>query len=56
MTIIECRKCGFKNVREFQRGDYIFKQMGTCEKCNEPLLVTGIYREIKEPKKKKEKF
>ncbi|RLG93281.1 hypothetical protein DRO34_00605 [Candidatus Bathyarchaeota archaeon] len=56
MTIIECRKCGFKNVREFQRGDYIFKQMGTCKKCNEPLLVTGIYREIKEPKKKKEKF
>jgi cytochrome c oxidase subunit IV len=56
MTIIECQKCGFKNVREFKRGDYVFKQMGACEKCNEPVMITGIYREIKEQKKKEEKF
>jgi hypothetical protein len=26
-TIIECKKCGFKSVREIQTGDYILKEM-----------------------------
>lgn len=53
-TTIECRKCGFKSVREFQRGDYIFKEVEPCQKCNEKMLITAIYREVKE--KEKERF
>jgi hypothetical protein len=49
-TIIECKKCGFKSVREFQRGDYIFKEMEPCQKCNEKMIITAIYREIREKK------
>jgi len=51
-TTIECRKCGFKSVREFQRGDFIFKELDPCQKCNEKMLITAIYREVKE----KERF
>jgi len=47
-TSIECRKCGFKSLREFQRGDYIFKEVEPCQKCNEKMLITAIYREVKE--------
>ncbi|MEM3459384.1 MAG: hypothetical protein QXN36_07615 [Candidatus Bathyarchaeia archaeon] len=47
-TTIECRKCGFKSVREFQRGDYIFKEVEPCQKCNDKMLITAIYREVKE--------
>lgn len=47
-TTIECRKCGFKSAREFQRGDYIFKDVEPCQKCNENMLITAIYREVKE--------
>ncbi len=47
-TTIECRKCGFKSVREFQRGDYIFKEVEPCQKCNEKMLITAIYREVHE--------
>jgi hypothetical protein len=47
-TTIECRKCGFKSIREFQRGDYIFKEVDPCQKCNEKMLITAIYREVKE--------
>jgi len=47
-TTIECRKCGFKSVREFQRGDYIFKEVDPCQKCNDKMLITAIYREVKE--------
>ena len=54
MTTIECRKCGVKNVREFQRGDYIFKETEPCQKCSDKMLITAIYREVKE--KQKERF
>ncbi len=47
-TTIECRKCGFKSVREFKRGDYIFEEVEPCQKCNEKMLITAIYREVKE--------
>jgi len=50
-TTIECRKCGFKTVREFQRGDYIFKEVDVCQKCNEKMLITAIYREVREKPK-----
>lgn len=47
-TTIECKKCGFKSVREFQRSDYIFKEVEPCQKCNDKMLITAIYREVKE--------
>jgi RNase P subunit RPR2 len=55
MTTIECKKCGFKTVRAFQRGDYVFKEVDACQKCNDKMLITAIYREIKEKDKEKEK-
>ena len=51
-TTIECRKCGFKTVRGFQRGDYVFKEVDICQKCNEKMLITAIYREVHEKGKK----
>lgn len=51
-TTIECRKCGFKSIRDFQRGDYIFKEVDPCQKCNEDMLITAIYREVEEKKKR----
>ena len=54
-TTIECKKCGFKKVREFQRGDYIFKEAEPCQKCNEKMMITAIYREVQEKEKEKER-
>jgi hypothetical protein len=52
MTTIEC-KCGSKTVREFQRGDYVFKDLDVpCQKCpNTRQMVTAIYKEVKEKEK-----
>ena len=47
-TTIECKKCGFKSVREFQRGDYIFREVEPCQECNDKMLITAISREVKE--------
>jgi cation transport ATPase len=56
VTTIECKKCGFKNVREFQRGDYIFKEGEPCQKCNDKMLITAIYREVKDKEKNRMPF
>ena len=52
MTTIEC-KCGGKTVREFQRGDYVYKDLDVpCPKCpTTKQMITAIYREIKEKEK-----
>jgi cytochrome c oxidase subunit IV len=55
MTTITCLKCNVKNVREFQRGDFVFKEVGQCPQCNEKMIISAIYREIKE-KEKEERF
>lgn len=52
MTTIECKKCGTKTVREFQRGDFIYKELDACQKCPEDKqLITAIYKEVKEKEK-----
>jgi len=50
-TTVECKACGVKKVREFQRGDYIFKEGEPCEKCKAKTLITAIYREVKDKDK-----
>jgi hypothetical protein len=47
ITTLECPKCDFKSVRDFQRDDYIFKETESCQKCNETMKITAIYREAK---------
>jgi len=51
ITTILCQKCGFKNIRDFQRGDFIFKEAESCPKCNEKMMIASIYREVKEKEK-----
>ena len=51
MTTIECRKCDFKSVREFQRGDYVFRELDKCQKCDDKMIITAISKEVKEKEK-----
>jgi len=54
-TTLQCQKCGLKDVREFQRGDFVFKQTDRpCPKDNEKMMISAIYREVKEKEKAKE--
>ncbi len=54
MTTLECQNkgCANKTVREFQRGDYVFKDTDvSCGKCGGRQMVTAIYKEVKEKEK-----
>jgi len=55
-TSLECIKCGNKSLREFQKGDYVYKKTeDQCAKCNEKAMtVNANYREIREKEKAKE--
>jgi hypothetical protein len=51
LTAIECAKCNEKVTREFKRGDYVYKEMEKCPKCESTGMIVAIYREVKEKEK-----
>jgi Na+/melibiose symporter-like transporter len=54
MTTIQCTSkiCDFKTIREFQRGDFVFKELDVpCQKCSGRQMITAIYKEVKEKEK-----
>jgi hypothetical protein len=51
ITTIECAKCNEKVTREFKRGDFVFKEMEKCPKCESMGMIVAIYREVKEKEK-----
>jgi uncharacterized MnhB-related membrane protein len=53
-TTIECtnKECSSKSTREFQRGDYVFKDLDVpCGKCGAKQMITAIYKEVKTKEK-----
>ena len=52
VTILECPSCDLKRVRDFQRGDYVYKSDESCTRCEGTMTITGIHRKA-EPKKKR---
>ena len=54
MTTIQCtnKSCDAKTIREFQRGDFVFKELDApCPKCQGKQMITAIYKEVKEKEK-----
>jgi hypothetical protein len=53
ITTIECKKCGIKTTRDFQRGDFVYKELDKCQKCEDKQVITAIYREVTDKDKPK---
>jgi hypothetical protein len=54
MTLTDCtnKGCTNKASREFQRGDYVYKELDVpCGKCGGKQMITAIYKEVKEKEK-----
>ena len=51
MTVIKCDKCGYSEIREFRKGDYIFKEVGKCKDCDGVAYIKAVYT-IEEEKSK----
>ncbi len=50
-TAIDCKACNGVQTRPFKRGDYVYKEMEQCPKCNSMGMIVAIYREVKEKEK-----
>ncbi|MHA1768352.1 MAG: hypothetical protein ACTSV3_00685 [Candidatus Thorarchaeota archaeon] len=53
VTEIRCNGCDFKEIRDFEKGDYILKPVDkTCPKCGESMTIQGVYIVREEPDEK----
>lgn len=43
LEVVSCSSCKFREEREHEVGDYVFKEKGQCPKCGGQLLVTAIF-------------
>jgi hypothetical protein len=50
LSVVLCANCGFKVVRGFADGDFVYKEVGKCQQCSGTMRVDSIYAE--EPAKK----
>ena len=48
LTVIRCTKCNYEKIKDFEKGDYVLKEVGSCPKCDGTLLIYSIFRETKE--------
>ncbi|RLI36371.1 hypothetical protein DRO60_05840 [Candidatus Bathyarchaeota archaeon] len=48
-TEFTCPSCGFREVRAFRKGDYIFKPAGKCPRCGGERYISSIFREERAP-------
>jgi len=52
VTTLECPKCGLKRIREFKRGDYVFKDDEPCTRCDGQMVILRIHRREDEKAKR----
>lgn len=57
LTILKCKSCSAIKVRNYEDGDFVFKSMGSCDKCNESMEIDQIYSvKLKKTRKKDDKL
>ncbi|MHA1915761.1 MAG: hypothetical protein ACW986_16170 [Promethearchaeota archaeon] len=50
LTILICNLCGLTKVRNYERGDFIFRKFGKCDKCEDVMEIKQIYSvKLKKP-------
>jgi len=55
LTILKCVECGQKEVRNYSQGDFVYKIVGNCLKCNNSMQIKQIYSIKLKKQSKKEK-
>ncbi|MFX1343462.1 MAG: hypothetical protein ACFFAI_00025 [Promethearchaeota archaeon] len=43
LTILICNLCGLTKVRNYEKGDFVFKKLDKCTKCDDLMEVKQIY-------------
>lgn len=44
ISLVKCTHCDYSEERDYRKGDYVFKELDRCPKCDEGrLYISGIY-------------
>ena len=43
LSILRCEKCEVTKVRNYETGDFVFKSVDSCEKCDDTMKINQIY-------------
>jgi len=43
LTILICNLCGITKVRNYEKGDFVFKKRDKCNKCDDLMEIKQIY-------------
>ncbi|MHA1193302.1 MAG: hypothetical protein ACTSP9_13565 [Promethearchaeota archaeon] len=43
LSILKCEKCEVTKVRNYETGDFVFKSVDSCEKCDDTMNIKQIY-------------
>jgi hypothetical protein len=43
VTVSKCTNCEYTEVRDFQKGDYVYKTIGKCKDCKGEMYIRSIY-------------
>jgi len=43
LTILICNLCGITKVRNYEKGDFVFKRRDKCNKCDDLMEIKQIY-------------
>ncbi|KKM96997.1 hypothetical protein LCGC14_1172510 [marine sediment metagenome] len=50
LTILICNLCGLTKVRNYEKGDFVFKKVSKCDKCHELMEIKQVYSvKLKKP-------
>ncbi len=49
LTVVLCDKCGFKMIRNFAVGDFVYREVGKCQQCESTAYISQIYQEPSKP-------
>lgn len=53
LTILICKLCGLTKVRNYEKGDFVYKRKDRCEKCDDFMEIKQIYSvRLKSPTEK----
>jgi hypothetical protein len=53
--LVACDKCGVETEGPVESGDHIFREIGTCPRCDGQLYIKAIYSiDAKEPLKRQQ--
>ena len=51
-SIYKCNDCNIKELHEFKDGDYVYKKLGPCWKCDGWMSISQIFAVEIKPKEK----